>query len=98
MSGTRGRTCKPCHGTGIELHASKPPVPSPAQTAHWRKLVAERCATAYGDPKVESSAWAHMSADQRLDARLAAAARILQAQDGEKYAAAIALLDACMGD
>lgn len=94
---TRGRACKPCRGTGIDVHAPPKPSPSPTQAAHWRKLVDERCATTYGDPKVESSAWAHMSATQREDARLAAAARILQAQDGEKYAAAIALLDACTG-
>lgn len=98
VSGVRGRVCQPCHGTGEDFHTPPKPTPSPTQAAHWRKLAAERCATIYGDPKVESSAWAHMSADQREDARLAAAARILQAQDGEKYAPAIALLDACMGD
>lgn len=94
VSGQRGRVCKPCHGTGRDLHAPPPLSPSPAQVQQWRKLVAERCAATYGNPKTESSAWAHMSNDQRSDARLAAAARILTAQDGEKYAPAIALLEA----
>lgn len=57
------------------------------------KLLNEALESRYGESWDPRSAWAHMGEAQREDARLAAAARILLAQDLDKYAPAIALVE-----
>lgn len=69
---------------------------SPTEIKAKRRMIADSVRLTYGSREDPRSAHAHLSPEMVRDAHLAAAARLLLAQDGAKYAPAIEFLNALL--